>query len=194
MGAGLLRQALSAGHRVVVYARRPEAVRLSHPRLQVVMGELGDLEAMRMGIRGCDAVVCTAGVANRGPNVILSEGTRNLLLAADGEGIRRVLVVTSLGLGDTRDQTPLLYRYLVQPLIRHGLADKERQERAVMTSALDWTIVRPAELTNGARTGTYRHGLDRDIQGRISREDVADFLLRQLDDETYLRQAVALSY
>jgi putative NADH-flavin reductase len=158
------------------------------------MGELDDIEAMRIGMRGCDAVVCTVGVLERRPNTILSDGTRNLLKVAAEEEIRRVLVVTTLGLGDTRDQAHPLFRYLVRPVIRHSFADKERQEQAVMRSDLDWTLVRPAALTNGERTGAYRHGQDRSIRGRISRRDVADFLLRQLDDESYVRRAVAVAY
>ena len=71
------------------------------------------------------------------------------------------------------------------------------QEEYVRASELDWIIARPASLTNGERTGSYRHGnaaTGKDSRHKISRADVADFMLKQLVDDTYLRRTPALSY
>ena len=82
-------------------------------------------------------------------------------------------------------------------LLRRAYADHTRQEELLKDSCLDWTIVRPGAFTDGNRTGAYRHGFpgtDKTIEGKISRADVADFMLRQLTDSTYLHETPGLSY
>ncbi len=195
VGKHFLEMALEQGHEIVLYARSPQKIEIDHPNLTVVKGELDELETMRAGIKGCDVCLITAGIVERKPNTILSDGTRNLIAAAKEAGTKRFIAVTSIGLGDTKDQAMKIFTYVIVPLfIKHVFADKERQEKLVMGSNLDWTIVRPGSLTNKERTGVYRHGLDKSIKGRISRADVADFLLTQLDDNTYLRQAICITY
>jgi uncharacterized protein YbjT (DUF2867 family) len=75
--------------------------------------------------------------------------------------------------------------------------DKRRQEQVIRASSPDWVIVRPGRLTNGSERGVYRHGAD--IGNwlwtvRISRADVADFMMNQLTDDTYLRAAPGVCY
>ncbi len=82
-------------------------------------------------------------------------------------------------------------------LLRNVYADHEAQEAVIKRSDLDWTIVRPGAYTNGERTGEYRHGFpvaDKTIKAKISRADVADFMLKQLADNTYLRKTPGVSY
>ena len=99
---------------------------------------------------------------------------------------------------DSRANLTFFTRYVIVGIfLRHAFADHERQEAVVRTSSLDWTIVRPPHLKDGPRTGSYRHGFpptDRSIRSWISRADVADFMLNQLTDETYIRQAPGVSY
>jgi uncharacterized protein YbjT (DUF2867 family) len=86
---------------------------------------------------------------------------------------------------------------IVGVFLRHAFADHERQERVVRDSSLAWTIVRPPHLKDGPRTGQYQHGFPptyRRIRAQISRADVADFMLRQLADDTYLRRTSGISY
>jgi hypothetical protein len=113
-------------------------------------------------------------------------------------GVRRLVCESSLGVGDSKGQLGLLFDRVVLPLwLRHVYEDKEVQERDIRQSPLDWVIVRPALLTNGPRTGVYQVGLTYNrssIVPRISRADVADFMLKQLTDDTYLRKAPALWY
>ena len=80
--------------------------------------------------------------------------------------------------------------------LRHFFPDKERQELVIRQSQLDWVIVRPARLTNGKRTGEYRHGFGphEKIKGVISRADTAEFMLKQLTEDTYLRKTPGVSY
>jgi putative NADH-flavin reductase len=84
----------------------------------------------------------------------------------------------------------------VPVFLRHAFADHEREEAVVKESALDWTIVESPHLKDGPRTGIYRHGspsTDTGIQGKISRADVADFMLKQLTEETYLHWTPGVS-
>jgi putative NADH-flavin reductase len=113
-------------------------------------------------------------------------------------GIQRLICQSSLGVGDSRANLPFFTKYtIVSVFLRHAFADHERQEAIVKQSSLDWTIVRPPHLTDGPRTGVYRHGFpttDTRIKGKISRADVADFMLNQLTEDTYLHQTPGVSY
>jgi nucleoside-diphosphate-sugar epimerase len=128
----------------------------------------------------------------------LSDGTRNIARAMEELGVRRFVCESSLGIGDSRGQWGFLYRYILIPLLlRNVFADKEVQEKVIRDSKLQWVIVRPAALTNGPRTSAYRSwtGLPTaPIRRRISRADVADFMLKQLAEDTYLSKTPAVSY
>jgi putative NADH-flavin reductase len=128
----------------------------------------------------------------------LSDGTRNILQTMEKLGVKRFVCESSLGIGDSKGQLGPLYNYVVIPLLlRNIFADKEVQKKLIQKSALDWVIARPARLTNGPRTGKYRSGfeaVDKSIRTKISRADVAEFMLRQLSSDDYLRKTPGISY
>ena len=104
--------------------------------------------------------------------------------------------MTTLGVGESRAQLGLTYAVLAVDL-RETLAEKEAQEQVIRASELDWIIVRPGALTDGPRTGAYRCVTDPAVALRralIARADVADFILKHLAGDEYLRQAVSLAY
>jgi putative NADH-flavin reductase len=113
-------------------------------------------------------------------------------------GVQRLICQSSLGVGDSRANLPFFTKYIIVSLfLRHAFADHEHQEAIVKQSPLDWTIVRPPYLTDGPRTGAYRHGFsstDKRIKGKISRADVADFILKELADNMYLHKTPGVSY
>ncbi len=127
----------------------------------------------------------------------LSEGTRNIVRAMDKNGVKRFICESSLGIGDSHGQLGIFYNFVMIPLLlRNIFADKEVQEDIIKNSDLDWVIVRPGVLTNGPHTASYRAGFattDHSIRARVSRADVADFMLRQVTNDTYLRQTPGLS-
>jgi len=129
---------------------------------------------------------------------LLSQATKCILAAMEREGTKLLICESSLGVGDSKGQLGPLYNYFIIPvLLRHVFADKEVQEKAIECSHVDWVIVRPGALTNGPKTGNYRAGFpntDKSIQARISRADVADFMLRQLTDPTYIGKTPGISY
>jgi putative NADH-flavin reductase len=129
---------------------------------------------------------------------VLSEGTRNIVRAMERAGITRFVCESSLGVGDSKWKLGVVHNVIAMPLfLRNILADKEEQERIIADSSLDWVIVRPTVLTNGPRRDAYRVGADVGhwfVPSRISRADVAAFMLKQVTDQEYLRKTPGLSY
>jgi putative NADH-flavin reductase len=129
---------------------------------------------------------------------IVSEATKCILAAMEREGTKLFVCESSLGVGDSKGQLGAFYTYFFIPLLLHHVfADKEVQEKIIECSHVEWVIIRPAALTNGPRTGSYKAGFpvtDKTISARISRADVADFMLRQLTDTTYRGKTPGVSY
>lgn len=192
-GAQVLQQALASGHVVHALVRNPAKVSQTHENLILFPGDVRQQEPVNACVAGCDAVVCSLGTP-QGEEPVEAEGTRVILQAMHDHGVRRLVVVTSIGVGDSKDQVPFFFKMLMKTALRKVMAVKEEQERLVRESSLDWIIVRPGGLTNGPATGNYNSGLDKSIvAGQVSRADVAEFVLRQLTDDTYLRQAPAIT-
>ena len=122
---------------------------------------------------------------------ILSDGTRNIVQAMERAGIKRFVCESSLGVGNSKWKMGIVHNLIAIPLfLRNIFADKEAQEQIIASSGLDWVIVRPAVLTNGPQRNVYRAGADVGnwfVPSRISRSDVADFMLGQLTGGEYLR-------
>jgi len=197
-GRELVRQGLERGHDVTAQARNPEKLaELEHPDLEVVRGDVLAPADVERAVTGQEAVLCAIGTgAER--STLREDGTRNLVAAMTATGVRRLVGLSSLGVGDSRANLGFVTKYVVVGIfLRHAFADHERQEAVVRNSSLDWTIVRPPHLKDGPRTGEYRHGFpptDRSIQGWISRADLADFMLDQLDSNTYVGRSPGVSY
>ncbi|MNS30408.1 hypothetical protein D3C72_624410 [compost metagenome] len=113
-------------------------------------------------------------------------------------GVQRLICQTTLGAGDSRSNLNFLWKHIMfGMLLRKAYEDHQLQEKYVRQSNLDWIIVRPGAFTDGARSGMYRHGFsvnDKSLKLKISRADVADFMLKQLIDNTYLHKTPGLSY
>lgn len=196
VGKLLIRQALDEHHHVTAFARNPVAIAITHPNLSVIQGNVMDHSAVERATPGHDAVVCTLGAGSKG--TVRAVGTRNIISAMEKAGIKRFICQSTLGAGDSRSNLNFFWKHIMfGMLLRKAYADHELQESYVMQSDLDWTIVRPAAFTDGPRTGAYAHGFNGDANGltlKISRADVADFLLRQLSDSSYLRKTPGQSY
>ena len=163
-------------------ARRPEALEGVKEAGEAVRGDVLLPATLGPACAGVSAVVSVLGSKpTLGPDTMLSTGTANLVRACRDAGVGRLVVVTGMGAGDSRGHGGWLYDRLLLPLLlRQVYADKDRQEQLLRSSGLDWTIVRPAFLTDGPRTGTCRVVTDltpKTRLTRVSRADVADYLV-----------------
>jgi putative NADH-flavin reductase len=196
IGRHLVVQALEQEHTVSAFARNPAKLELEHANLTAVQGDALDSTSVKRAVHGQDAVLCSLGAGAKG--AARSEGTRNIIRAMEKAGVSRFVCLSTLGVGDSRANLGFFWKHLMFGLLlRRAYADHVSQEDYVKESRLDWTIVRPGAFTDGNRTGVYRHGFpgtDKTIEGKISRADVADFMLKQLTDRTYLRETPGLSY
>lgn len=197
-GRELLKQALDKSMEVTAFVRDSTKVEdIQHPNLSVVSGNVLNIEDVGRAVAGHDAVLYTIGAGPKRTS-IREQGTRTVIEAMEAANVKRLVCLSSFGVGDSRTDLSFFTRYVVVGIfLRHAFADHERQEDVVKKCALDWTLVRPPRLKDGAHTGKYQHGpalAYGNIKGRISRGDLADFMLKQLEDDRYIRQAPRVSY
>ncbi len=192
-GRYLVDQALAAGHRVTALVRTPAALPVAHDRLRIVSGEVRDRDAVAGMLAGQDAVVSALGPRQRGPVSLCTEAIAAILPALARHGVRRLVVLSAYGAADSHHRD--LYNRLLWLIQKEKMLDKERMEALIGRSDTEWTILRPSALSNGPRTGRYRLGTDLRLRvtATIARADLADALLRQLADTTYLRQTPAIT-
>jgi putative NADH-flavin reductase len=197
-GRQLLEQALDQGHLVTAFARNTSKLNLKNDKLTLIQGDVLNYEAVEAAVKEKDVVLCALGAPASDKSMLRAEGTKHIIHAMEKAGVRRFICQASLGYGDSREILPFIMKYLIVPLfLRNAFADHELQERYIKECQLDWIIARPANLTDGPLTGKYQHGPPDSMKGsnlKISRADVSDFMLKQLTDNTYLRQTPGLSY
>lgn len=196
-GRELVRQALDRGHSVTAFARDPSALG-ERDGLRWLAGDVLDATAVERAVAGHDVVLCVLGAPATKPGNVRSQGTRNIVRAMEDAGPRRLICQSTIGIAETRGLLPPLYRYIIVPfLLRRTFAEHERQEAAVRSSDLQWTIVRAAALTDGEPTGSYRHGFtptEGSLEFEISRADVANFTIGLLSDDAYLHESPCVSH
>jgi putative NADH-flavin reductase len=198
IGLKLLEQSLKAGHAVTAFARHPQKIPQPHEGLRLVAGDILEGPQVQQAVAGQEAVCLTIGVGvTWKPVTVFSQGTKLLLAAMAEHGVKRLVCVTGIGAGDSKGHGGFLYDRIFNPLLLKTIyADKDRQEALIRASETEWTIVRPGFLTNGTLTGTYQviSDLKGVTAGKISRADVAHFILGELVENRYLRQAILLTY
>lgn len=194
IGLQLLKLALEQGHTVQVLARTPGKITLNHPNLTVIQGDVLNETAVSQTLQGTNTVVVSLGTTANNPGQVVSEGTKLVINQMKQQGLTRLVVVTSLGVGESKDQVPFFFKILMKTFLKNVMADKEIQENLVKESQLAWTIVRPGGLTDKPAAGQYNVSTGRELPARmVSRADVAAFILQLLAQNQYLQQAVGIS-
>jgi biliverdin reductase/flavin reductase len=167
--------------------------------LRVVQADVMQPQTLEAVVEDQDAVITSVSVGNalkegRKPTTPFSEGTRNMIAAMKKQGIRRLVCLSSSAV-EPDPALGIIFGKIMRPLLfKEMYADMSRMEREVRSSGLDWIIVRPSTLTDDPASGRYILGIDRIPKGwRIPREDVAEFTLDQLDDDHYLKRAIAIT-
>lgn len=193
VGQEVVSQALFADHHVTAFVRNPDKLSVQHLNLDVVQGDGLDEDAVSSAIKGHDAVICCVGNRGLGATTLMSEITRHIISGMTQNGLQRIGYVASAGI---HKELKGISGSLVSFILRNVLADHRRAYDLLRESQLQWTIARPMQLTNGEMKSTYRESLTGIAsQGqKISRSDVAHFLLKSLADESYINQSVGLVY
>ncbi len=197
-GKPLVKQALAAGHDVTAFVRDSSKLDIDHGRLTVIEGDVKDPDKVREAISGADAVLSALGHTKTSAKDVQTVGTENIVAAMKETGVRRLVSLTGAGVSDPKDEPKLSDKAitkLLKLLQKDVLEDGENHARAIEKSGLDWVIVRGPRLTEGEKKGEYRVGyVGKNSGTKISRADVADFMLRQLDDDKYIGQKPMISY
>lgn len=194
IGFETVKAALLAGHSVRALARSAGSIPIQNAALDKVSGDALDRTTIQNAVQNVEVVIQTLGVDFSFRLIfegtrLFSESTRILVDAMKGAGVKRLIAVTGLGAGDSRGHGGLLYDVVVFPLLlKRVYEDKDVQEWIIKSSVLDWTIVRPGLLTNRPPTYHYRALIaSKDWRfGTISRADVADFVVRSIDDRAQI--------
>jgi putative NADH-flavin reductase len=199
IGLETVKAALEAGHSVRALARSALRIRVEHAKLEKMAGDALQMATVKRALSRVDVVIQSLGVS-AGPEIIFeptrlfSKATRVLVTAMEEAQVKRLICVTGFGAGDSRGHGGLLYNAAFHLVLGRLYDDKDVQERIVRRSKLDWVIVRPVILTEGPKTNAYRALVDpRDWAcGFISRADVANFLIKQIDEDAFLHKTPVL--
>jgi uncharacterized protein YbjT (DUF2867 family) len=197
-GRLIVGKAVAKGYEVVALVRsKARAADLAGAEL--IEGDARDPASLTRAIAGCDAVVSSLGTAMSPFRevTLLSTATRALVGVMEQQNIRRLVCITGLGAGDSRGHGGFFFDRLFLPLmLRKVYEDKNRQEDAIRASTLDWTIVRPTVLNDKPARGHVKALTDlSDVHGgTIARSDVAEFVVRQLTTDTWLRKAPLITW
>ncbi|MBN2761614.1 MAG: NAD(P)H-binding protein [Bacteroidales bacterium] len=196
-GSLLVDEALTSGHDVIAYVRKPESVKSDHPNIKVVAGYLNEKDKLKSVISGSDGCISTLGGASLTKHSReIIEGIDNIVTIMEEEKVMRFIYLSSFGAGDSRKYMPQPARFFIADLLLHvPLADHNTNENRIKKSQLNWTIVRPGGLTNGAKTDNLKHGCEMTkIKGSssISRANLAAFLLDQVSNNDYANKSVWL--
>jgi uncharacterized protein YbjT (DUF2867 family) len=201
-GQELVTRALDKGHKVTAFARNADAIEQEDEHLQVFTGDLLQPATVDRAMDGQQAVLCAVGPRRRTghgetPPNIVSVGTRHILESMKRFGVKRLVTLSSVGVGDSRGKLQagalmgFLFEKVVIPLaLKKEFEDKELQEDLVKKSGVDWVIVRPTSLVDRAARGAFKVALEGErVPARIARADVAAFMVDQLTNNTYLGKA-----
>lgn len=197
-GQELVRQALAESHTVTAFVRHPEKLKVTHEKLSIIQGDVKDYIAVENAIRNHDAVISALGVSKplkRDPIVI--EGVSNIIRAMEQTKVKRLIYLSFLAVNEGRQDAGFIIKHIISRIVHNEIVDHEEKEQLIHASPLAWTIVRPPKLTNSVKKGLYRSGENikpKSILPTISRADVADFMLKQLTDTTFLCRAARVMY
>lgn len=198
-GQQVVLQALERAHEVTVLTRSPKklATRTADRICVLRSGNLpDDTRALSEALRGQEAVISTLGTGSSlKPEGLMARSAPVIVEAMRQRGVRRLVWTSAYGVGETIRDVPLIPRILMRLLLKEIYADKAAGEEVLRKSDLDWTLVYPVTLTNGPRTGGYRVAERLKLRGvpRISRGDLADCLLAQVEDRGSVRKGLLVT-
>ena len=196
-GQLLVAKALAHGHEVTAFVRDPAKLTVASDRLRVVQGDAREGDALMNAVRGQDVVISLLGVGDSfKPNGLIGACGPRIVTAMERQGVRRLIFTSGFGVGETYRDAPIPMKIFAKLLLKNIYRDKAAGEVPIRASGLQWTIVYPTGMVDKPARGDCRVGERLSIRGFafISRGDVADFLLAQIDDATYVRKNAVISW
>ena len=184
-GTPFLKSALDAGYTVNALVRNPEKLKVSHPNLHIVQGDVLNIADVQATVEGSDVVVSLFGHVKGSPPWLQTDGTQNLILAMQEFSVERIISLSGGGLPYPEKDQPKMLDHLIRGIMRMTvpkiLNDAKRHLELLKKSDRTWTVVRGPRLTDGSYTGQYQIGWVGTVKGtKLSRADLADYLLKQV--------------
>jgi putative NADH-flavin reductase len=196
-GQHLVGQALARGHRVTAFTRSPEKLDREDERLQIVQGDIREPDRVQEAVQGADAVISVLGPTENKPVFAVSEGTEHILEAMERHGVERLIASAGAGVGDPKDDPGFLDRvvnFLLKLFSKWVFEDMKRTVEIIRGSDVRWTVVRVPMLTDQEPRGEVKvEYVGKGMGTRITRADMARFMLDQVDSDQYVREAPAVS-
>lgn len=199
IGKHVVEQCLDKGYEVSAFSRGLSGSKnKNHRNLKIVEGDVLNSSDVQTAIKGMDVVCIALGSGKNRTSTVRSEGTKIIIDAMKTNGVKRLICQSTLGAGESNGNLNFFWKHIMFGwFLKQVFLDHELQEEYVKKSGLEWTIIRPGAFTDGNKTQLYQHGFstnDRSVKLKISRADVADFMLKQFDNSSYLYQTPGLSY
>jgi putative NADH-flavin reductase len=197
-GRMLTQQALTKGYEVVAYARNPTKLDIEDEKLKIVRGELSNQSAIEESIKGSDAVISILGPTGSSKGLPISKGMQNILQAIQKCNLKRIIATATPSAVDPYDTFDLKFKLavlMVKLFIPSAYQDIVKTAEAIWATDLDWTIVRLPLLNSKPKQGQLNAGYigQGKVNLHLSRGDLVDFLLSQIEDDTYIQKAPAIS-
>ena len=193
-GSEIVKQALALGYDVTALVRDPSRVIPENKQAHLIRGDVFDISSVEQVVQEQDAVICALGSSSLGKTSVRSEGTANIIKAMNNSKVKRLFVVSAMGVGESWSTLSFVNKLFFATLLWSARQDHEKQEAYVKESGLDWTIIRPSGLIDAPLTGKYEVGENILAQSsQIARADVADFIIKELVNNTYFQKAVTIT-
>ena len=194
VGKLLVEQALAEGYEVIAYARNPSKLTIKHDHLTIMQGELSDEAIIERAITGVDAVISVMGPSGKSKGTPITQGMKYIIAAMNKHGVRRLIALSTASSKDPNNKPGIKIKMmitLVKTISPDGYADIVGWSEVIRASNLDWTLVRVLLLDDKPKTGNVKTGYPgrSELGTHISRADLADFMLKQVKDTKYIRQA-----
>lgn len=191
VGQHVWKHGLEQGHEVTAFTRSPGKVDPG-AGVRIAQGDVMDRDAVAEAVAGHDAAIIALGANGLRDRTTLTTGTRNVVDGMTRHGVGRLVVLSSAGVGESWGQVPLLARVAFWTFLRTILAEHAAQEAIVRGSSLDWTVVRAAILNDDPASGRVTATNEGKV-GRISRADLAEFLVTEASAATHSGQAISVT-
>jgi len=200
-GQAIMKLALSNGIQVTVLVRNKSAISIQNENLTVIQGNVLDSNDVKKALEHQDAVIQCLGVGGKGdgkPTTFISEANKIIVDEMEKQKVSRLIAMSNVGAGNSLSFQPWFFTNFILPYFMKWLKviidDKNRMEPIMMNSELDWTIVRCPNIVEKTPKGNVHATLDgKGLKLSITLGDMAEFIVHQLTDSTYSKQAPSIS-